>query len=74
MEDNCRGAFWGLLAGLAVGLAIGFLYAPRSGKEPRETLKEKAFAVKEKAEKAYSRAKSRISEMRHKGGEAPETA
>lgn len=39
----------GLILGAVVGLAIGFLYAPRSGKETRELLKEKAVVAKEKA-------------------------
>lgn len=39
----------GLILGTVVGLAIGFLYAPRAGKETRGLLKEKAEVAKEKA-------------------------
>lgn len=38
----------GLILGTVVGLTIGFLYAPRPGKETRELLKEKAILAKEK--------------------------
>ena len=37
----------GLILGLAVGVALGFLFAPRSGKETRELLKGKASDVSE---------------------------
>jgi len=37
----------GLILGLAVGVALGFLFAPRSGKETRELLKDKAADVSE---------------------------
>jgi gas vesicle protein len=33
--------------GLAVGAALGFLFAPRSGKETRELVKDKAADVSE---------------------------
>jgi gas vesicle protein len=39
----------GLLVGAALGLAIGFLFAPKSGKETRELLREKAEAARERA-------------------------
>ena len=38
----------GLILGLAVGGAIGLLYAPRSGEETQETLQER-FAAARKA-------------------------
>lgn len=38
-----------LILGTAVGLAVGFLFAPRPGKEVRQLLKEKAVAAKQKA-------------------------
>ena len=37
----------GIILGLAVGAALGFLFAPRSGKETRERLKDKASDVSE---------------------------
>jgi len=38
----------GLILGAVVGLAVGFLYAPRPGQETREMLREKAKEVREK--------------------------
>ena len=39
----------GFLIGAVVGVAVGFLYAPKAGKETRALLKQKAGEVKEKA-------------------------
>jgi gas vesicle protein len=39
----------GLILGLAIGAALGFLFAPRSGKETRDMLKDKAHGVSETA-------------------------
>ena len=47
-EDKGTGFFIGFIAGVAVGLAIGFLYAPRPGEETRELLKKKAEETLEK--------------------------
>ena len=38
----------GLIVGAALGLAIGFLFAPQSGKETRQLLREKAEVVRER--------------------------
>jgi gas vesicle protein len=40
-----------LILGLAVGLAIGFLYAPRSGEETRTRLSRKAKIAEARAVK-----------------------
>lgn len=53
----------GLLMGAVIGLAIGFLYAPRRGAETRELIKEKAEDVKEKAEKIVEKAKEKTGEI-----------
>jgi gas vesicle protein len=51
MADGDRGSGFaiGLLVGAALGLAIGFLFAPRSGEETRRILKEKAETARERA-------------------------
>jgi gas vesicle protein len=51
MENRNTGGSmeFGLAAGLAIGLAISLLYVPRSGKETRAILRERAIEVKEKA-------------------------
>jgi len=48
-RDGGSGFAIGLIVGAALGLAIGFLFAPRSGTETRQLLKEKAEATREKA-------------------------
>ena len=39
----------GFIIGAVVGVAVGFLYAPKAGRDTRALLKEKASKVKEKA-------------------------
>jgi gas vesicle protein len=46
----------GFIIGAIAGVAIGFLYAPKAGKETRALLKEKAGQLKEKASEMFSRA------------------
>lgn len=63
----------GLLVGAAVGAAIAILYAPRSGKETRAAIKEKAEEVSGKAsgiiDEAKEKAKKIIDEARSKAAE-----
>ena len=57
--DNRSGAGGfaiGIILGAVVGLAIGFLYAPRPGQETREMLREKAKEVREKGAEFAGRA------------------
>ena len=54
----------GLLIGAAVGVAIGFLYAPKPGSETRELLKHKAEEVREKAGEVAEKAKEAAAEAR----------
>ncbi len=51
MSDKDTGSSFaiGFVIGAIVGVAVGFLYAPKAGKETRALLKEKAGEVKEKA-------------------------
>ena len=49
----------GFIVGAAVGLAIGVLYAPHSGKETRAIIREKAEIAKEKAEEIIEEAKEK---------------
>ncbi len=43
MSDNSGGnGFLWFLAGLGIGAAVGILYAPRSGRETREYLRDRA--------------------------------
>ena len=54
MSDKESGGSFiaGFIIGAIAGVAIGFLYAPKSGKETRAYLKEKASTVTGKAKEA----------------------
>jgi gas vesicle protein len=45
----------GFIIGAVAGVAVGFLYAPKAGKETRAILKEKAGQLKERASEMISR-------------------
>lgn len=47
----------GFIIGAIAGVAIGFLYAPKAGKETRAMLKEKAEELREKAGEVTEKAK-----------------
>ena len=55
--------------GVAIGLAVGFLYAPRPGVETRERLKEKVAEVKEKASEVAEKVKETAAEAKQKAEE-----
>ena len=59
MSDKDAGSSFaiGFIIGAIAGVAIGFLYAPKAGKETRALLKEKAVEVREKAEEVAEKAK-----------------
>jgi len=57
-KDTASSFTIGLIVGAVVGLAIGFLYAPQSGKETRRMVKDKVVALKEKASEAISKIKA----------------
>ncbi len=65
MGDKDSGSSFaiGFLIGAITGVAIGFLYAPKAGKETRVLLREKAGEIKEKA-----------GEVKEKAGEVTEKA
>jgi gas vesicle protein len=59
MADKDAGANFGLgfFIGALIGVAVGFLYAPKAGSETRAMLKEKAEHSAEKAREAADKAK-----------------
>ena len=65
-QDNSgmlKGLIIGVLAGGAVGALVALLYAPKSGKELRADIKEKADGLMEGAEEYLSAAKSKAGEI-----------
>ena len=75
-EDTSKSLAIGFILGAAIGLAIGFLYAPHTGKETRAMIREKAEKTKEKAaeiiEEARERAKRIIADAKSKASETSE--
>jgi gas vesicle protein len=63
MAERDTGASFaiGFIFGAVIGVAIGFLYAPKPGKETRTLLKEKAEMAREKASEAAEEAKEAAS-------------
>jgi len=62
-RDSMDGFFAGLMMGAVFGAAIALLYAPKSGPETRQLVKEKALEVKEKTAKAASKIKESVSSV-----------
>ena len=60
MADNDGGGILWFLAGLGIGAAVGILYAPKSGEETRQQLRDAAEqgrdVVKERAQQAKDQA------------------
>jgi gas vesicle protein len=54
-KEGGNGFLLGFLIGALAGVAVGFLYAPKTGKETRAMLKEKAGEFKEKAGEVINR-------------------
>ena len=82
-NDRAIGFGVGLLAGAAIGGVLALLYAPQSGKETREMIKQRAATardrvgdyaeeVKEYASGAVERVKEGASEASRKGHAAIE--
>jgi gas vesicle protein len=51
-RDGSSGFGIGLMVGVVLGLAVGFLFAPRPGEETRQLLKEKAGVARERVAEA----------------------
>jgi gas vesicle protein len=54
-REGNSGFLLGFVLGALAGVAVGFLYAPKPGKETRAMLKEKANEFKEKAGEVINR-------------------
>ena len=63
MANNKSDFLVGLLLGGALGAALALLYAPQSGNETREKLKQKGDEIKDKTTDSYEKARVRASEV-----------
>jgi gas vesicle protein len=62
--SNAGGFLLGLLAGAAIGGAIMFFYAPRSGKETREMLKNKAMETRDLLQERAEEMRDRLGRVK----------
>jgi len=53
-KDNAKGFGIGLLVGAVIGGVIALLYAPKTGKETRQLIKDKATKVVDTVKEATS--------------------
>lgn len=54
-RDSASGFGIGLLVGVALGLSVGMLYAPKPGGETRKMIQERAGDVVERARRGVTR-------------------
>jgi gas vesicle protein len=59
-----KDCFKGLIVGGLIGTALGILYAPKSGKETREGIRDSADELLEKTKKHYEDACKKIEELK----------
>jgi gas vesicle protein len=56
-RDNMGALGVGILIGLAIGATVGILFAPQSGRETREMIREKAIDLVESAKEKTTAAR-----------------
>jgi gas vesicle protein len=70
-NDFAKGLCIGLVSGAVIGGVIALLYAPKTGKETRQLIKDKAIeaaeAAKEKTSEVIDTVKEKASEASRKG-------
>ena len=65
-RDDSNGFLW-FLTGLGIGAAIGVLYAPKSGRETRDLILQKAEESKAYAREGAEKARSQANQWVSKG-------
>lgn len=68
-NDTAKNVAIGAGIGTALGLAAGFLFAPKSGKETRENIAKGAQKLTEEVKEKLEEASSKIKEMASKKSE-----
>jgi len=69
---NGHDFLYGLMAGAAIGAAIGLLLAPKTGAELRQQLGESAGRFKDRADETYRRAAGAVDDLVGQGRKAVE--
>lgn len=69
MAENGGSKFGYFLAGVGIGAVLALLFAPRSGEETREYLRERAEDLRDEAKKRVRELKDRADEYADKGKE-----
>ncbi len=69
MAERNGGDLLSFLFGALIGFAAGILFAPRSGKETREILLEKAKEYAKEGQKLYESQRERLAEVIEAGKE-----
>jgi gas vesicle protein len=60
MPKQKKSNLGGLVVGSVIGAAAGILLAPKSGKETREDIKNKAEEIRDKGQEALDTAKEKV--------------
>src|SRR5271163_1845872 len=67
-DSNSGGSFvLGLVTGAAIGVGLGMLFAPKSGRELRGQLSEQAGTLANQASEGYKRAAESASDLADRG-------
>jgi len=72
MENRGVDFLLGFITGALVGAAVALIFAPQSGEETREYLKEKVSGVKEKVEEFATEVKGKVSDLSTKAKGVPQ--
>ncbi|MBK9514061.1 MAG: YtxH domain-containing protein [Flavobacteriales bacterium] len=70
MSNERTNGLLGFLAGAAVGATLGVLFAPRSGKETRERIANKAGGLKDELDEFIDQARGEWSKAKGKASDA----
>jgi gas vesicle protein len=65
-KENLNGFAIGFLLGAIAGVAVGFLYAPKPGRETRALIREKAEEVRDKASEVAEKVRDSATEAKNK--------
>lgn len=69
MADNGGSKFGYFLAGMGIGAVLALLFAPRSGEETREYIKEKYEDTRDQAKRRVRELRDRAEDYAEKGKE-----